>query len=84
LCGFSAIANITGEALPHLERGLEVMSHLIAHRGPDGQGTWQTPRGEVGLAHRRLAIIDLTDAAHQPMQDPQGNAIAYKRPLHNG
>lgn len=41
------------------------MSSALAHRGPDGQGTWVD--GNVGLAHRRLAIIDLSTEANQPM-----------------
>ena len=41
------------------------MTDLIAHRGPDGEG--QYIDGPVALGHRRLAIIDLTDAARQPM-----------------
>ena len=41
------------------------MTDLIAHRGPDGQGVMAD--GHVGLGHRRLAIIDLSDAACQPM-----------------
>lgn len=39
----------------------------IAHRGPDDWGAWEGPNHEVGLGHRRLAIIDLSPAGHQPM-----------------
>ena len=41
---------------------LQRMTDAIAHRGPDGQGHWI--EGNVGLGHRRLAVIDLTPAAH--------------------
>jgi asparagine synthase (glutamine-hydrolysing) len=47
---------------------------IVAHRGPDGQG-WQeftSTAGPVALGHRRLAIIDLSAAGHQPMSDPSG------------
>jgi len=47
------------------ERLLRGMAGLLAHRGPDGEGVWA--QGPVGLGHRRLAIIDLSDAAAQPM-----------------
>ena len=44
---------------------VEAMSDVLAHRGPDGSGVWTGPG--VGFGHRRLAIIDLSDAAAQPM-----------------
>lgn len=44
---------------------LKAMTDAIAHRGPDGEGHWV--EGSVGLGHRRLAIIDLSPAGHQPM-----------------
>ncbi len=43
------------------------MTAAIAHRGPDDEGIWISPDKKVGLGHRRLAIIDLTSAGHQPM-----------------
>lgn len=46
---------------------LERMRDRMAARGPDGAGLWLSPDGRVGLAHRRLAIIDLSDAGAQPM-----------------
>lgn len=47
------------------------MSDAIAHRGPDGSGAFED--GPVALGHKRLAIIDLTDAAAQPMRNEDGN-----------
>lgn len=51
------------------------MAATIAHRGPDDAGEWHSPDGTVGLAHRRLAIIDLSPLGHQPMVDTSGAAV---------
>ena len=47
---------------------------IVAHRGPDGEGwsEFASPAGPVALGHRRLAIIDTSDAARQPMADQSG------------
>lgn len=44
------------------------MTNALAHRGPDGEGHWVNNAGTVALGHRRLSIIDLSDAGAQPMQ----------------
>lgn len=60
------------------------MSDAIAHRGPDGCGTFHRPEHGIGLAHRRLAIIDLSHAADQPMCDEAaGLAIVFNGELYN-
>jgi len=43
------------------------MTDALTHRGPDGEGCWQNESGHVLLGHRRLSIIDLSEAGHQPM-----------------
>jgi asparagine synthase (glutamine-hydrolysing) len=61
---------------------LESMSRRVAHRGPDGAGVWICEDRQVGLAHRRLSIIDLSTAAGQPMTD--GNVVLiYNGELYN-
>jgi len=63
---------------------LGLVSARIEHRGPDGDGIWSSPQGEVALAHRRLAIIDLTPASAQPMVDAvSGVALSYNGELYN-
>lgn len=52
----------TGKESPPLEEAF----CLLAHRGPDARGTWIAPNGRIGLAHTRLSILDLSEAAHQP------------------
>ncbi len=54
----------------------------IRHRGPDGEGRWVSTDGSVGLAHVRLAIIDLTTGA-QPMIDDYGYVITYNGEIYN-
>lgn len=83
MCGFSAIFTLTGNYPRDLQSHLGVMNRLLAHRGPDGEGTWVAPRGQVGLAHRRLSIIDLSAAAQQPMTGADGCVIAYNGEVYN-
>ncbi len=60
---------------------------LLAHRGPDGEGVWRRPSDRppfVALGHRRLAIIDLSDAAAQPMSsDDRSLHITYNGEIYN-
>ena len=59
-------------------------SERIAHRGPDGGRTWACDEAAVGFGHRRLAIIDLSEAANQPMVWPGGrHVIVYNGELYN-
>jgi asparagine synthase (glutamine-hydrolysing) len=61
---------------------IEAMTEVLAHRGPDGSGVWTAPG--VGLGHRRLSIIDLGDAAAQPMLTPDRRvAISYDGEIYN-
>src|SRR6185503_5399458 len=63
---------------------LVAMRDSMAHRGPDGAGLWIGANGRVGLAHRRLSIIDLTSAANQPMRSADGRLwITYNGEIYN-
>ena len=80
MCGIAGIFNLNGEPAPPVI--LKKMTDAIAHRGPDGEGHYIN--GTVGLGHRRLAIIDLSPAGHQPMLTRNGRyAITYNGEIYN-
>lgn len=80
MCGIAGIYNYNRE--PVSANLLQRMTDVVAHRGPDGEGHYTD--GPLGLGHRRLAIIDLTPAAHQPMGNEDGSVvIVYNGELYN-
>jgi hypothetical protein len=58
-----------------LEAMAERMAEVLRHRGPDDHGVWADPKAGVALAHRRLSILDLSAAGHQPMFSSTGRFI---------
>jgi asparagine synthase (glutamine-hydrolysing) len=71
MCGIAGIFSFDGP--PVQEGRLRAMCNRLAHRGPDGEGVWLSADGRIGLAHRRLSIIDLSAAASQPMANADGS-----------
>ena len=70
MCGIVGILS----KVPISNRSLLVSQRdTLRHRGPDDAGAWWSDDGRVGLAHRRLAVIDLSSAGHQPMLDETGH-----------
>jgi asparagine synthase (glutamine-hydrolysing) len=63
---------------------LLAMRDTLAHRGPDGTGIWLSEDGRAALAHRRLAVVDLSEAGHQPMASHNGRyIITYNGEIYN-
>lgn len=83
MCGIAgAISNSFNKS--EWERCLNTMCGLLAHRGPDDEGVWMDERAGVGLAHRRLSIIDLSPNGHQPMVSLSGrHVISYNGEIYN-
>ncbi len=82
MCGVAGIIDLPLKEVRHLRRCLEVMNELQKHRGPDEEGIWIHKHGHIGLAHRRLSIIDLT-TGQQPMSDQYGNWVTYNGEIYN-
>jgi len=83
MCGIAGIVNLNGDPVARIDHKLGVMNDLLAHRGPNGEGIWSNPQGQMGLAHRRLSIIDLTEAGSQPMVGPNGTVIVHNGEVYN-
>ena len=83
MCGIAGILDC-GSLRSVQEEELAAMQRTMRHRGPDGSGQWISPNGTVGLAHLRLAIIDLSDKAAQPMSDSNNKVwITYNGEIYN-
>jgi asparagine synthase (glutamine-hydrolysing) len=78
MCG---ICGYVGDHQPEL---LEPMALAMQHRGPDDMGTWHNAAARVGLGFRRLSIIDLSAAGHQPMCNEHGTIwIAFNGEIYD-
>jgi asparagine synthase (glutamine-hydrolysing) len=85
MCGisgfYSSRVNSTDEALCGI---VTRMAETLHHRGPDDAGVWTDPDFGLALAHRRLSILDLSPAGHQPMQSASGRyVIAFNGEIYN-
>ncbi len=80
MCGICGIINPHGDPVSPVN--LRRMTDTLAHRGPDGEGMYVYQN--VGLGHRRLAIIDLSPAGHQPMGSSDGRfMLCYNGEIYN-
>ena len=83
MCGIAGVLNLTGSR-DQLERNAMAMADSLAHRGPDDQGSWSDTEAGIALVHRRLSIVDLSSAGHQPMISADGRfIITYNGEIYN-
>jgi asparagine synthase (glutamine-hydrolysing) len=84
MCGLAGFLRPAGVSASVAEQTVDGMSAALTHRGPDDTGTWLDANAGIALGHRRLAILDLSPAGHQPMICPSGRyVIAYNGEIYN-
>ena len=84
MCGFAGYIQRGGG---HEEKARSIataMANVIAHRGPDDSGVWVDGKAGIAFAHRRLSVLELSTAGHQPMISPSGRfVIVYNGEIYN-
>jgi asparagine synthase (glutamine-hydrolysing) len=75
MCGIAGFQQVAAQSIERLTALGREMADAIAHRGPDDQGVWVDEQTGVVLAHRRLAIVDLSPQGHQPMTSASGRYV---------
>jgi asparagine synthase (glutamine-hydrolysing) len=81
MCGIAGFKS--KKKFEQLKQSLPAATQSLAHRGPDDAGEYYHPDG-IGLSHRRLSILDLTSAGHQPMRSTNGETvIVYNGEIYN-
>ena len=83
MCGVAGILHF-GRSDPVTSNILHKMNNAMLHRGPDGDGIYISKNRRIGLGHRRLSIIDLSEGASQPMSNGDGSVwISYNGEIYN-
>jgi asparagine synthase (glutamine-hydrolysing) len=84
MCGICGVLSFKNSNFHVTADYLVRMRETMVHRGPDGAGVWISPDRRLGLAHRRLSIIDLANAASQPMSHQDGSLhIVFNGEIYN-
>jgi len=84
MCGIVGILSFNNGSYQVREDILVSMRDTMVHRGPDGAGLWISPDKKIGLGHRRLSIIDLSETANQPMSNEDGSIqIVFNGEIYN-
>ncbi len=81
MCGIAGKISFSSQSVT--QGMVETMCEAIKHRGPDDHGAYVSPDGQVGLGHRRLAIIDLSPLGHQPMRYLDRYELVFNGEIYN-
>ena len=83
MCGIAGVI-ASASSRDQLERNAIAMADNLAYRGPDDHGIWSDADAGLALTHRRLSIVDLSPAGHQPMVSADGRfIITYNGEIYN-
>ncbi|MDB2665374.1 asparagine synthase (glutamine-hydrolyzing) [Gammaproteobacteria bacterium] len=84
MCGIAGFWSSTSLNTDFMHREIKSMTELLEHRGPDASGTWSDELNNIAFGHRRLSIVDLTDAGNQPMHSfLERYVISYNGEIYN-
>ena len=82
MCGIAGFLTHPGSS--DLSESVRIMADTLVHRGPDDSGVWTDDSAGIALAHRRLSILDLSAAGHQPMASASGRyVIVFNGEIYN-
>src|SRR5690606_13649713 len=84
MCGFAGFLGREQFSRGEMDHALQMFCRALSHRGPDDLSVWHDPDSGIGLAHRRLAIADLSSAGRQPMLSHCGRyVLAFNGEVYN-
>ena len=84
MCGLTGFLSDSSIKSNNLSYKLRPMVDSISHRGPDDDGFWIDEKSRVAIGHRRLSVLDLSSAGHQPMHSSTGRyIIAFNGEIYN-
>lgn len=84
MCGLAGFLQLSRFDVSAAEARARAMADTLHHRGPDDGGAWTDAEAGIALAHRRLSIVDLSPAGHQPMPSASGRwVIAFNGEIYN-